>query len=62
MLYLYLYQFLVWPYQFLFIYFKQIDLKNDTNNSLEDNAFDNKIFQIENSSDSSYSENSSEEG
>ena len=40
----------------------QTDSENDSNNSLEDNVSDNEIFQIENSSDSSYSENSSEEG
>ena len=38
------------------------DSENDSNNSLEDNVSDNEIFQIENSSDSSYSKNSSEEG
>ena len=35
---------------------------NSANFSLEDNASDNEIFQIGNSFDSSYSENSSEEG
>ena len=33
-----------------------------TNDTLEDNAFDNEIFQIENSSNSFYSENSNKEG
>jgi hypothetical protein len=45
-----------------FLQILQTDSENDSNDSLEDNASDNEIFQIENSSDSSYSENSSEEG
>jgi hypothetical protein len=45
-----------------FLQILQTDSENDSNDSLEDNASDNEIFQIENSSDSSYSKNSSEEG
>ena len=45
-----------------FLQILQTDSENDSNDSLEDNASNNEIFQIENSSDSSYSENSSEEG
>ena len=44
-----------------FLQILQTDSKNESNDSLEDNASDNEIFQIENSSDSFYSENSSEE-
>ena len=45
-----------------FLQMLQTDSENDSNNSLEDNVSDNEIFQIENSSDSSYLENSSKEG
>jgi hypothetical protein len=45
-----------------FLQILQTDSENDSNDSLDDNASDNEIFQIENSSDSSFSENSSEEG
>jgi hypothetical protein len=41
-----------------FLQILQTDSENDSNNSLDDNASDNEIFQIENSSDSSFSENS----
>ena len=40
----------------------QTDSENESNDSLKDNTSGNENFQIENSSDSSYSENSSEEG
>ena len=46
----------------MFLQILQTDSENDSNYSLEDNASDNENFQIENSSDSFYSENSSEEG
>jgi hypothetical protein len=45
-----------------FLQILQTDSENESNDSLEDNASNNEIFQIENSSDSSSSENSSEEG
>ena len=45
-----------------FLQILQTDSEDDSNDSLEDNVSDNEIFQIENSSDSSYSKNSSEEG
>jgi hypothetical protein len=44
-----------------FLQILQTDSENDSNDSLEDNASNNENFQIENSFDSSYSKNSSEE-
>jgi hypothetical protein len=46
----------------MFLQILQTDSKNDSNDSLNDNASDNENFQIENSFDISYSENSNEEG